>query len=419
MTTPSDLVVRELAARLARGPARPLAVAFSGGGDSLALLLATKAWADRVGRRLVAFTVDHRLQPASAAWSSWCVARASRLGVECQVLPWESPKPPLGLPAAARAARHRLIAQAARRTGAQVVLFGHTADDVVESRLMRAEGVRVSAPSIWSPSPVWPEGRGVFILRPLIEARRAAVRDWLISRGETWIDDPANTDDRHPRAGVRARISETSEALEPNSRACPSVAHLMARTRFGAAGDISVDRQSLNGAPGAQRFLAAALVCASGGDVPPRGAGVRRLIDRIAGEVDFSATLCGTRLAAGEAVRLAREVGDTRARPSLSVALAAGEVLVWDGRFEVLAHADGLTLAPLAGYAARLGKDARARLAQLHPAARSALPAVIDKNGAVGCPTLLADPRLEIRSLIPGRLAAACGTIYEETGLER
>jgi hypothetical protein len=140
-------------------------------------------------------------------------------------------------------------------------------------------------------------------------------------------------------------------------------------------------------------------------------------MDRIAGEADFSATLCGTRVAASKDVILAREVGDVRAGTSLSVALSAGQGLVWDGRFEVLAHADGLTLAPLAGHAARLGNAARARLAVLHPVARSALPAVIDKSGAVGCPMLLADPRLEIRNLVPARLAGACGMIGNEAEL--
>ncbi|MEO8812246.1 MAG: ATP-binding protein, partial [Caulobacteraceae bacterium] len=51
-------------------------VAFSGGGDSLALLLIAKAWADGAARRLVAATVDHRLQPASADWARWCAGRA-------------------------------------------------------------------------------------------------------------------------------------------------------------------------------------------------------------------------------------------------------------------------------------------------------------------------------------------------------
>ena len=58
---------------------RPLAVAFSGGGDSLALLLTTKAWAEAHGRSVLALTVDHGLQAASALWTQQCRETAARL----------------------------------------------------------------------------------------------------------------------------------------------------------------------------------------------------------------------------------------------------------------------------------------------------------------------------------------------------
>ena len=85
--------------RLRTHIAAPLAVAFSGGGDSLALLLAAKAWADANGRRLLALTVDHGLNPASTDWTRWCGETAERLGVAFQALRWEGAKPAAGLPA--------------------------------------------------------------------------------------------------------------------------------------------------------------------------------------------------------------------------------------------------------------------------------------------------------------------------------
>src|SRR5205823_8609656 len=74
----------------------PLAVAFSGGGDSLALLLLAKSWADRHGRTLLALTVDHRLQPEAAAWAKWCGWWAQRLGVPHRILVWAGVKPATG-----------------------------------------------------------------------------------------------------------------------------------------------------------------------------------------------------------------------------------------------------------------------------------------------------------------------------------
>ena len=194
--------------RLRAASPAPLAVALSGGGDSLALLLLVKAWARARARRVCALTVDHRLNPDSADWTAFCGETAARLGVDFQALAWTGEKPATGLPAAARAARHALLADAARDAGAKVLLMGHTADDLAESAAMREDGSTVADAREWSPSPAWPEGRDLFILRPLLGVSRAALRAHLREAGETWIDDPANDDVRFARA--RARLLHSS-----------------------------------------------------------------------------------------------------------------------------------------------------------------------------------------------------------------
>src|SRR5690606_37925979 len=120
---------------------------------------------------------------------AWCAELCARLGVGHRTLVWSGEKPAAGVPAAARAARHRLIADAARAAGARVVLFGHTADDVAEAAAMRAAGSSTPSPRAWSPSPVWPDGRGLCVLRPLLELGRAELRRWLAERGADWIED--------------------------------------------------------------------------------------------------------------------------------------------------------------------------------------------------------------------------------------
>src|SRR6185437_3124426 len=86
--------------------------------------------------------------------------------------------------------------------------MGHTADDLLEAAAMRTEGSTVPDPREWALSPAWPEGRGVFVLRPLLETRRAELREWLSVRGETWIDDPANEDARFARSRARSLLSD-------------------------------------------------------------------------------------------------------------------------------------------------------------------------------------------------------------------
>jgi tRNA(Ile)-lysidine synthase len=90
---------------------RPLiAVAVSGGPDSLALTILADRWAREHGGELIALTVDHRLRRESAEEAqtvgSWLVAR----GIAHHVLVWTDPKPVTGIQEAARAARYRLLA---------------------------------------------------------------------------------------------------------------------------------------------------------------------------------------------------------------------------------------------------------------------------------------------------------------------
>ena len=192
-------------------------MALSGGGDSLALLLAATEWARSAGRRLTVLTVDHGLRAESAAWTAACAATARRLGHPFRALAWTGAKPAAGLPAAARTARHALLAEAARAAGARVILMGHTADDALEARLMREAGSTTPEAREWAPSPAWPQGRGVFLLRPLVSLRRAEIREWLTARGERWIDDPANEDATYARP--RARQALGRGAMPPAARA--------------------------------------------------------------------------------------------------------------------------------------------------------------------------------------------------------
>src|SRR5205814_800845 len=143
----------------------------------------------------------------SGDWSRFAAAAAAKLGVAHRALVWRGDKPATGLPAAARAARHALLAAAARREGAAVILRGHTADDLMEAELMRRAGSSAPSPRVWAPSPAWPEGRGVFLLRPLLGHRRADLRELLTGLGERWIEDPANDDPRFARPLARRQLA--------------------------------------------------------------------------------------------------------------------------------------------------------------------------------------------------------------------
>jgi tRNA(Ile)-lysidine synthase len=358
-------------------------------------------------------TVDHRLQPASEAWTLACAAAAARLGAGFQALVWEGPKPAQGVPAAARAARHRLLAEAARRAGVRVILMGHTADDLLEARAMRAAGSTTPDAREWAPSPAWPEGRGVFLLRPLLGLRRAEIRAWLDAREERWIDDPANQDTRFARVRARGRTEDLTRWVDP----APDIPLEIARYgRSDPTGGLHIPRDVLKAAPddAALRLLSLACVCAGGGARRPATPRLHRLLKAMRTQAEVTATLAGARIEAdAHEAHMLREAGEAARGGLGELALTPHEANVWDGRFELQTPQAGLVVRPLAGLSRRLPEDQQRALRDLHPKARLGLPAVVGPSGAVSCP-LLADGPVAIRALVHERLNAAAGLIARE-----
>ena len=409
LTDPQGEAFAVLSERLDPGSLAPLGLALSGGGDSVALLLMATAWARRHGRPVVAFTVDHGLHPDSGRWTAAAGAAAARAGARWRALAWDGDKPATGLPAAARTARHRLIAKAARAEGVSVVLIGHTADDLLEAALMRAEGSTTPDPKVWSPSPAWPEGRGLFLLRPLLSVRRQALRDWLERQGASWIEDPGNADPRFARSRARSRLASEDVGDGPQREVEQGEVLASCSTPDGR---LMVARADLG--PGSYRFMAMALVCASGGARPPRRAALERLLARLTSGEDFTAALGGARLEAdGRHVTFGREAGE-RARGGLAVTpVSPNEATIWDGRFAIKAEVAG-AVAPLAGRMAKLPPAERQALRALPAAARSAIPVFLDSAGEVRLPQPFGSAPASATSLVGARLAAACGRIQRE-----
>lgn len=399
-------IVDVLDRRLDRASTAPLAVGFSGGGDSLFLLKTVLNWAQ--GRPVLALVVDHQLHPDSARWTAEAIAKAEALGAKAKALSWTGAKPTTGVPAAARRARHALLATAARLAGARVLLLGHTASDLAEGVAMRAEGSSVSNPREWAPSPVWPEGRGVMVLRPLLSLTRAAIRECLAAEGEAWLDDPANLDPRYARSRARARGTGAPPPVEVAPAPPP-------RFTVNAAGAIRLTREAT------PAHLAAALLCAGGTERPPRGERLTRLVARIrAGEV-FTATLAGARVEAAETVLICRDAGEVARGGLTRLDLAPRETGVWDGRWEITAGDAALTVTPLKGRASGLSAQQRTRLSEVPAAARPSLPLLLRGGGAdtgslaLDVPELAVEGEAGARALVLDRFKAAVGLFDQES----
>ena len=404
-----DRAFARLDARLDRERDAPVALALSGGGDSMALLHLAAEWAGMRGRALLALTVDHRLNAMSADWTRFAGEAARAVGADWRGLEWRTAEAGPGVTARARAARHGLIAEAARAAGARVVLMAHTADDVREADWMRARGSTLGRVREWSPSPIWPEGRGLMLLRPLLDERREALRGHLRGRGQGWIEDPANADERFGRSRARAALTGGATAETDRAALPPEEGRGLANTSLAWAGVLEIPRD-LSAAT-----LAAALLCAGGGRVPPRGERLAGLKARLAGDEDFTAVLAGTRVeAAGATALLMREPGEMRRGPPAPLRLAPGETGVWDRRFEITADAGGARVEAALGRLARLTPQDRAAAARLPAAARATLPVLIRDDDSA---PILAWRGAKVRALGVGRLALATGETTQERAL--
>ena len=234
---------RRLFADWKTAPAIILAV--SGGPDSVALMWLAARWrgAQKRGPRLIAVTVDHGLRPDARREARDVRRLAASLGLPHRTLRWTGPKPVTGLPAAARDARYRLLAKAARTSGATHILTAHTRDDQAETFLMRmARGSGLAGLAAMARQS---DREGVVLGRPLLHIAKSQLQATLAKAGIGFADDPTNRDLSFTRPRFRALLPALA------SEGCDSrnLARLASRlARANAALEILVD--------GAERFLA-------------------------------------------------------------------------------------------------------------------------------------------------------------------
>ncbi len=234
---------RRLFADWKAAPAIVLAV--SGGPDSIALMWLAARWRRALARgpRLIAVTVDHGLR-AEAAREARDVKRLARiLDLPHRTVRWRGTKPRAGLPAAAREARYRLLAQAARVCGATHVLTAHTRDDQAETLLMRM--LRGSGIAGLAAMARESEREGVRLARPFLSLSKSQLIATLKKAKIDFADDPTNRDLNF----TRPRIRTLMPVLATEGGDASNLARLASRlARANAAVEVLVD--------GAERYLA-------------------------------------------------------------------------------------------------------------------------------------------------------------------
>lgn len=317
-----------------------LAVAVSGGRDSLALALLADAWARERGGAVLALTVDHGLRAESAAEAArageWLTAR----GIAHRVLAWQGDKPAANLQAAAREARYALLRRACGEAGILHLLTAHHRDDQAETLLLRlGRGSGLFGLAGMAAESVFPECR---LLRPLLPVSREALAATCRAFDQPWIDDPSNGRADYARVRLRGlapllaaegltaeRLAATADRLGRARAAQESAVAAVLAAAVDLHHDLgfaALDPDPLLAAPEevGLRALAAVLACVGGGAYAPRLESLEGAYGRLGQE---PLTVAGCRIVRrGGGWIVCREAG----RAAAPVPLAAG---AWDGRW--------------------------------------------------------------------------------------
>jgi tRNA(Ile)-lysidine synthase len=197
-------------------PGLPLAVAYSGGADSTALLLAcAEKWPGQVS----AIHIHHGLQAAADEFERHCRTFCERIGVPLQVLRVDARHAPGQSPEeAARSARYVALRQCAEAHDPPIrhIALAQHADDQVETLLL-ALSRGAGLPGLSAMPARW-ERDGICYHRPLLEVSGAELRLGLRERGASWVEDPTNADEQYTRNRIRVRLLPALEATFPQFR---------------------------------------------------------------------------------------------------------------------------------------------------------------------------------------------------------
>lgn len=429
MSGTKPLTIKELDSLLAGlGPfeTRPrIAVAVSGGSDSMALCLLAHRWSSRHKGEVVALTVDHGLRAGSGAEARQVGEWLGEWGITHHVLRWRGAKPESNIQATARDARYRLLGEWCRRHGVLHLMLGHHMEDQAETLMLRlGRGSGLDGLASMATLGETPHLR---LLRPLLSVPRARLAATLRRLGQNWVEDPSNQDTHHARVRVRQSMPALErEGMSPERLAAATrhlgraraaldeaTAHFLARaTTFHPAGFCRLDLGMLAAAPVeiSLRALARTLVTVGGGTYPPRLERLERLYRALAdagataesgSALDGGRTLAGCRIVPGRAGALvcrepsaANEVLDA----------VPGAEIHWDNRFSVKfskgrnAPVAGLTLSRLGGdgWAEIAGRQPDLRNCPIPGPARASLPAFRDARGLLAVPHLRYGRRLAV-----------------------
>ncbi|MDR1031856.1 MAG: tRNA lysidine(34) synthetase TilS [Holosporales bacterium] len=189
--------------------------ALSGGADSMSLAVLADQWTRANGGELFTFTVDHDLRPESAEEAKTVGRWMKERAVNHRIMKWNHGAIPCGRKQVyARQARYDLLLDFCNEVGADYLLVAHTLDDQIETHLIRQEsrsgdyGLAGMSASVKLPA------GNVVLLRPLLNVYKNELIEYLTAKGQKWVEDPSNFDQKYKRVRVRTALAKNADKTE-------------------------------------------------------------------------------------------------------------------------------------------------------------------------------------------------------------
>ena len=403
----------------------PFAIAFSGGGDSTALVHALK---DHPQARHV-YTVDHALRKGSDKEALAVKAFAITCGYDVKLLKWKHNSPTTAIQEKARCARYGLMGEQCRRDGIKYLLTAHSEDDQAETLLMRYDrktdwrGAAGIAELAYGP--VWPELALVNIVRPLLNISRERLREYNRVNSLKWTEDPSNQNRDYARIRARDYLRDSDDiktnllATAANMRSALNQEKKILREQFSLI--CAIDRNGyirLSDVPLPELMLHM-LRAASGQNSLIDRAKIKRLLLSMRGGEFKSATLGGALVVRDQngfvicrdpvSVKGRQDAHHARIKMHQRLSFRLSEkVQIWDGRYAVTGPKNRSDVGAVHHNYEFLGKEQRKALKAVPAAARLTLPVLICENSIEAIGHYIGSSHSLI-SLVKPRLEAALG----------
>lgn len=190
---------------------KSIAVAVSGGSDSMALTLLANEWAKKNSVNFIALTVDHRLRVEAKDEAEQVSKWLAKYEIKHKTLTYQGEIPTSNIEAIAREYRYELLCNYVKENKIDYLFIAHNMDEQSETfflNLSRGSGVYGLCGM-----PKNSIKNDVNIIRPMLNFTKDEIKEYLNSLNQKWIEDPSNQDDKYKRVRIR-KLKSLLEELE-------------------------------------------------------------------------------------------------------------------------------------------------------------------------------------------------------------